>query len=329
MTGDFGFLAPGRLVLLVLPVALAIAYLVVQARRRRYALRFTTIDLLDQVAPDRPGWRRHLTALGLLVAVVVATVAFARPVVAGETEESIQLVVLAIDTSISMEADDVAPSRVDAARESAGAFLDTVPEGVAVGLVGFDGEARLLIAPTTNLEAVRRIVDSAIDRNGLGEGTAIGEAVFLGIDAIESSTAQVDGAAEETGEAPGTIVLLSDGDTTMGRTNDEAASAARGAGIPVHTIAFGTASGTIVDPFGEVVPVPVNARALEDLARQTDGRPLTAATAEQLSEVYADLGRSVLVETEPVEVGDWFVGAALVILALAGLGSLAWFGRLP
>jgi Ca-activated chloride channel family protein len=329
MIGDFGFLAPGRLVLLLLPVALAIAYLVVQARRRRYALRFTTIDLLDQVAPDRPGWRRHLTALGLLVAVVVATVAFARPVVAGETQESIQLVVLAIDTSISMEADDVTPSRVDAARESAGAFLDTVPEGVAVGLVGFDGGARLLIAPTTNLEAVRRVVDSAIDRNGLGEGTAIGEAVFLGIDAIESSAAQVDDAGEETGEAPGTIVVLSDGDTTMGRTNDEAASAARGAGIPVHTIAFGTDSGTIADPYGEVIPVPVNAKALEDLARQTDGRPLTAATAEQLSEVYADLGRSVQVETEPVEVGDWFVGAALAILALAGVGSLAWFGRLP
>jgi Ca-activated chloride channel family protein len=97
----------------------------------------------------------------------------------------------------------------------------------------------------------------------------------------------------------------------------------------VHTIAFGTDSGTIVDPYGEVIPVPVNAKALEDLARQTDGRPLTAATAEQLSEVYADLGRSVQVETEPVEVGDWFVGAALVILALAGVGSLAWFGRLP
>jgi Ca-activated chloride channel family protein len=329
MIGEFGFLAPGRLVLLLLPVALSIAYLVVQARRRRYALRFTTIELLDQVAPDRPGWRRHLTALGLLVAVVVATVAFARPVVAGETQESTQLVVLAIDTSISMEAEDVTPSRVDAARESAGAFLDTVPEGVAVGLVGFDGEASLLIDPTTNLDAVRRVVDSAIDQNRLGEGTAIGEAVFLGIAAIESSAPQVDGASRETGEAPGTIVVLSDGDTTMGRSNDEAAAAAREAGIPVHTIAFGTSSGTILDAFGEVIPVPVNAKALEDLARQTDGRPLTAATAAQLSEVYQDLGRSVQVETEPVEVGDWFVGAALGVLALAGVGSLAWFGRLP
>jgi len=326
---DFGFLAPGRLVLLALPVALGLAYLVLQTRRRRYALRFTTIDLLDQVAPDRPGWRRHLTALGLLMAVVVATLAFARPVVAGETYESVQLVVLAIDTSLSMEADDVLPSRIDAVREAAGVFLDTVPEGVAVGVVGFDGAARELIAPTTRLEAVRRVVGSAIDHNGLGEGTAIGEAVLSGIDAIESSVQQIEEATPEASSAVGTIVVLSDGETTMGRSNDEAAAAARDAGIPVHTVAFGTDSGTIIDPLGVQVPVPVNEVALEKLAGQTGGRSLTAATAEQLKGVYEDLGSSVQVDTVPVEVADWFAGAALVVLCVEGIGSLAWFGRLP
>jgi Ca-activated chloride channel family protein len=328
MMHEFGFLAPERLILLALPLALVLGYLLLQARRRRYALRFTTLDLLDQVAPDRPGWRRHLTALGLVVAVAVATVAFARPVVAGESSESIQLVVLAIDTSISMEANDVSPSRVDAAREAAGAFLDSVPDGVAVGLVAFDGVARELIAPTTRIEAVRGVIDSAIDRNGLGEGTAIGEAVFLGIEAIESTADEVaDDSVSD--EAAGTIVVLSDGETTMGRPNDDAAAAARNAGIPVHTIAFGTDSGTVIDPLGMEVAVPVNEAALEKLAGQTGGKALTAATAEQLSQVYEDLGHSVRVETEPVEVGDWFAGAALVVLSLAGLGSLAWFGRLP
>jgi Ca-activated chloride channel family protein len=324
---DFGFLAPGRLLLLALPLALALGYLMLQARRRRYALRFTTIELLDQVAPDRPGWRRHLSAVGLVVAVVVATLAFARPVIAGETHESLQLVVLAIDTSISMEAEDVPPSRVDAAREAAGVFLDSVPAGVAVGVVGFDGTARQLIAPTTRLEAVRRVIDSSIERNQLGEGTAIGEAVFLGIDAIESAADQ--DAANASGESVGTIVVLSDGETTMGRSNDEAAAAARKAGIPVNTIAFGTDSGTITDPLAGSVPVPVNEAALEKLARQADGKALTAATAEQLSQVYEDLGRSVQVQVEQVEITDWFTGAALMILFLAGVGSLVWFGRLP
>ena len=326
---DFGFLSPGRLAILILPVALTVGYLVLQARRRRYAVRFTTVEMLDQVAPDRPGWRRHLPAIGLIVAAVVATMAFARPVIAGETRESMQLVVLAIDTSISMEAEDVSPSRVDAAREAAGAFLDAVPEGVAVGVVGFDGVARNLISPTTRIDAVRRVIDGAINHSGLGEGTAIGEAVFLGIDAIEASGSETDDESGTSDEAVGTIVVLSDGETTMGRTNDEAATAARSAGIPVHTIAFGTDAGTIMDPFEGEVPVPVNEEALAELARQTDGKALTAASVEQLSQVYEDLGRSVTVEKEQVEIGDWFAGAALALLSLAGVGSLVWFGRLP
>ncbi|HEU5111922.1 MAG TPA: VWA domain-containing protein [Acidimicrobiia bacterium] len=325
---DFGFLSPGRLAILILPAALAVGYLVLQARRRRYAVRFTTVEMLDQVAPDRPGWRRHLPAVGLIVAAIVATMAFARPVVAGETRESSRLVVLAIDTSISMEADDVTPSRVDAAREAAGAFLDSVPEGVAIGVVGFDGVARNLISPTTRIDAVRRVIDGSINHSGLGEGTAIGEAVFLGIEAIEASGADTDAVAPSD-EAIGTIVVLSDGETTMGRSNDEAATAARSAGIPVHTIAFGTDAGTIVDPFEGEVPVPVNEEALAKLARQTDGKALSAASVEQLSQVYEDLGRSVTVEKEQVEIGDWFAGAALGLLCLAGIGSLVWFGRLP
>jgi Ca-activated chloride channel family protein len=115
----------------------------------------------------------------------------------------------------------------------------------------------------------------------------------------------------------------------MGRSNDEAATAARKAGIPVNTIAFGTDSGTITDPLAGSVPVPVNEAALEKLARQADGKALTAATAEQLSQVYEDLGRSVQVQVEQVEITDWFTGAALMILFLAGVGSLVWFGRLP
>jgi Ca-activated chloride channel homolog len=327
---DFEFLNPGRLLILVLPVALVIGYLVLQARRRRYALRFTTVEMLDEVAPDRPGWRRHLTALGLIMAAVVATVAFARPVIAGETLESTKIVVLAIDTSISMEAEDVSPSRIDAAREAATAFLDAVPEGVAVGVVGFDGTARHLISPTTNIDAVGRVIEGAIDHGSLGEGTAIGEAVFLGIEAIESSVeAAGETTASEPGEAAGTVVVLSDGETTMGRSNDEAATAARSAGIPVHTIAFGTDAGTIQDPFNGEIPVPVNEQALAELASQTDGKAMTAVSVEELSQVYEDLGRSVTVEREQVEIGDWFAAAALGLLSLAGVGSLLWFGRLP
>ncbi len=246
---DFGFLAPVRLALLAVPVVLGAAYLAVHTRRRRYALRFTTVDMLDEVAPDRPGWRRHATAAVLLIAVLTAALAFARPVIAGEAEEAQQMVILAIDTSLSMQADDVTPNRAAAARDAAGVFLDTVPDGVAVGVVTFDGRARLAISPTTRLDAVRRTIEK---EPSLGEGTAIGEAVFLGLDAIDDAIARSENDSEgDVGAAPvGTIVLLSDGDTTQGRPNDEAASEARDRNITVHTIAFGTENGTIEDPMG-------------------------------------------------------------------------------
>jgi Ca-activated chloride channel family protein len=324
---DFGFLAPARLVLLSIPVMLGIVYVIVQMRRRRYALRFTTVDLLDEIAPDRSGWRRHATAAVLLVAVVTATLAFARPVIAGEVQEAQQLVILAIDTSLSMQADDVEPNRAAAAREAAGVFLDTVPEGVAVGVVGFDGRAKLLISPTTRLDAVRRTIER---EPALGEGTAIGEAVFLGLDAIGDAAVRAENEAEEGATKPvGTIVLLSDGDTTSGRSNDEAALEARDRNVRVHTIAFGTENGTIEDPIGGRIPVPVDRQALEQLAYQTDGRALSAVTADELSQVYEDLGRSVQVEVIRTEVTDWFAGAALMVMLIAAAGSLAWSGRLP
>lgn len=325
---DLTFLAPTRLVLVAVPTILTIAYLVVQVRRRRYALRFTTLELLDEVAPDRPGWRRHLPAAVLLAGTVAATLAVARPAVAKELSEPQRIVVLAIDTSLSMQATDVAPSRLDAEKAAAADFLDTVPEGVAVGVVAFDSEARQLIQPTTNLDAVLRTIEHA----DLGEGTAIGEAVFLALDSIEIASTQSGGDQTRPPDAPpaGTIVLLSDGETTDGRPNDDAAAEAKAQGIAVNTIAFGTDSGTIEDPLtGEQVAVPVNEAALSELARATGGQSLRAETAAELAKVYEDLGHNLQVDVGRREVTDWFAGAALLMVVLAATGSLFWFGRLP
>lgn len=321
-TYGLSFLAPNRLVLLVLPALLAAGYVAMAVRRRRYALRFTSLDLLDEVAPDTPGWRRHVPALVLFSGAVVASLAVARPAVAEEQDEARRIVVLAIDTSLSMEATDVTPSRVEAAKEAAGTFLDSVPEGVAVGVVGFDGQARQLIAPTTRLDAVRRV----IDRAQLGEGTAIGEAVHVALQSIDSATEDL---GEDEELAAGTIVLLSDGETTNGRSNEDAAAEARDAGIAVNTIAFGTANGSVTDPGGERIPVPVNPAALKSLATTTGGKALTAETASELQQVYEELGKSVEVTETQREITDWFAFAALALVFVAGLGSLLWFGRLP
>jgi Ca-activated chloride channel homolog len=323
---DLSFLAPLRLWLLVVPLALLVLYLVVQRLRRGYAVRFTNLDLLDKVAPDRPGWRRHLPAALLLFGLVVGTVAMARPAVAQEKATKGSTVVLAMDVSLSMEATDVSPSRVAAAKDAAGSFLKNLPDGVKVGVVAFDGSASTAIEPTDNKAAVQR----TIDRLRLGEGTAIGEAVFAGLDEISAANQNADGKSTTDGKgAPGAIVLMSDGETTQGRPNDEAAQAAKKAGVPVSTIAFGTDAGTVTAPDGSTVNVPVNASALADLANGTGGRALTAATAEQLQKVYSDLAKSVKTEKVTREITDWFTIAAMAFVVLAAAGSLLWFSRLP
>lgn len=321
------FLSVERLWLLLVPALLAVAYVFVQRRRRGYVVRFTNLELLDEVAPDRPGWRRHLPALAVLVGVVAGVVAFARPAVADEVARDDTIVVLAMDVSLSMDATDVSPSRIEAAQEAARSFLETVPDGVAVGVVAFDESARQVLAPTDRREAVER----TIDRLELGEGTAIGEAVFTSLETIEDAfdIAEGDVAEGEGSAAPATIVLLSDGETTAGRPDDEAAAAAKAAGIAVSTIAFGTDAGTVTAPDGQEIPVPVNREALAELARTTGGRALQAESLEQLREVYEDLGSSV--RTEPVtrEISEWFVLVAIALVSLAAAGSMRWFGRLP
>ncbi len=326
--GDFSFLAAWRLMLLVIPVALLVAYLVAQHRRSRYAVRFTNVDLLDAVAPDKPGWRRHIAAVGLLAGLVIASMAAARPALATEEADHASIVILAVDTSLSMEATDVSPSRLEAAQEAARHFLTSMPAHTRVGLVGFDGDVTVLAPPTEDHDAVA----AALDRLRLGEGTAIGSAVQTALEAIKAATGS---GATTTTSAPApaapnaAIVVLSDGETTVGVPNDTAAQEAAAAGVTVNTIAFGTDGGTVTDPSGRQVPVPVNRPALARLAQQTSGQSLSAESAGELDDVFTKLGQGVNRHPVTKEVGDWFAGGALMLLALAGISSLAWFSRLP
>jgi Ca-activated chloride channel family protein len=327
VTFGLDFIAPTRLWLLLVAVGMAAVYVVLQARRRRDAVRFTNIALLDTVAPKRPGWRRHLPAAAFVVATAALVVAFARPTDDVRVPRERATIIMAVDTSLSMEATDVEPSRLAAAQQAASAFLQQLPETINVGLVTFDGIARVQVPPTTDHLAVERAVQSI----ELGEGTAIGEAIFASLDAIDQVLARTDGGGDEgDGRVPGAIVLMSDGETTVGRPNELGVEAAVEAGVPVSTIAFGTDLGTI-ELAGEPFPiaVPVNEEALGQIAEGTDGRAFSAASEEELAAVYRDIGSSIGYETEEQEITGWFVGAALVAMMAAAAMSLVWFSRLP
>jgi Ca-activated chloride channel family protein len=312
------FLAGWRLVLLLVVAALAVAYVLIQRQRRQYAVRFTNVDLLASVAPRRPGWRRHLAAACLLLALTLTVMAFARPARAVQVPRETATVMLAIDVSQSMRATDVQPTRLKAAQRAVRAFVDSLPTRFRLGLVAFAGNAQVLVPPTHQRDLVRQ----AVTNLQLQQQTAIGEAIFASIGAIENSP------LDKGQRPPARIVLLSDGATNAGRPNAEAAAAAKKKGIRVSTIAFGTDSGTVVVQ-DEVVPVPADRDALRRIADETGGRFATAATEHDLRQTYQDLGSRLAEVTRKREVTVWFVGAALIFAFAAAGASLAWTSRLP
>jgi Ca-activated chloride channel family protein len=318
------FLSPWWLLLLVAVAALAVVYVVAQRRRSRYAVRFATLPLLEKVAPKRPGWRRHAPAAAFLLTLVALALAVARPVADVRVPRERATVLVAVDTSISMRADDVAPSRIEAAKDAADAFVDGLPKQFNVGLVSFSGAASVVVSPTTD----RAAVHAGVDQLTLAERTAIGEGVLASLQAISTLDATLDGGAAD-GAPPARIVLLSDGENTAGRSLDAAAEAATKAGVQVSTIAYGTAEGTVAGEDGRAIRVPVNAEALASLAEATGGKAYTAATGEELAEVYDDIGSSIGWRTEQREITAWVVAGAFVLALVTAGFSLVWFARLP
>ena len=313
------FLAAGRLWLLLGVAGLAAAYVAMQQRRKQYAVRFTNLDLLASIAPKRPGWRRHVPAAAMALALVGLVIGLAKPVRDVRVPKEAATVMLVVDVSASMNATDVEPSRLEAAREAALSFVDDLPDRLRLGLVAFDRTTRVIAPPTTD----HTLVETGIKGLYVGPGTAAGDAIFVALDAITNA----GGAGQTDGEKTAAIVLLSDGATTVGSPVEDAAQAAVEQGVPVTTIAFGTAEGT-VDIAGRVIPVPSDVASMTSLAETTGGAFFEAASGEELKGVYEDIGSRVGYTTEKKEVGMTFVGIAMALLVAAMAAAMVWTGRI-
>jgi Ca-activated chloride channel family protein len=315
----FAFTEPYRLWLLLLVAAIIGGYIWMQTRRPVYAARFTELELLASVAPKRPGWRRHVPAGLLLLSLVALTTAFAKPEADVKVPRERATIVVALDTSASMQATDVSPDRFTAAKASAKAFIDRLPKQFNVGLVSFNAVASVVATPTQDHTAVR----DAVDNLRLAGGTAIGEAVVASLNAIRN----VPG-GDAAKPPPARVVLLSDGGNTIGRSLDDAAIAATALHIPVSTIAYGTPEG-YVDVRGQIVPVPVDAPSLAALANATGGQSYSAKSGEELNGVYADIGSQVGFTTQRKEVTATLTGLGLLAAVAAAVTALLWSARFP
>ncbi|MER7609840.1 VWA domain-containing protein [Nocardioides sp. NPDC127503] len=323
--------------LALVPVALlAIGYLVMQRRRIKYALRFATAPMLERLVPHRPRWRRHLAA-GLVVgALALLAVATTQPQVRAQVPYERATILVAIDTSASMSAEDMPPNRLEAAKAAAVDFIDQLPPRYNVGLVSFSSNARVVTSPTTDHALVARSIE------GLGppdSGTAIGEAVYSSINDLRqildeaaadgpSASPSPNGAddSEESDGSPAHLVLLSDGGNSAGRNPVAAAEAASEAGLPVSTIAYGTEGSSAALPGGQSVEVRED--TLRELADTTGGQFYRASSADELREVYDDIGTLVGYHVEYREITVWVVVGAMVLAFVAAALSLRWFARL-
>lgn len=356
------FLAPELLLgLLLIPVAIGF-YLWAQRRRSKYAVRFTNLDLLANLAPRRPSWRRHLPPVLYLAAIAALLVGLARPTMVVAVPREDAAVILTMDVSGSMKATDVDPTRLDAARAAAQSFIDQLPEKIRVGLVAFASEPVTLVQPTTDRSQLTSALNSLRPR----DGTAMGDALMEVLDIAEKIQAEgtetpdasptpaptpTPASSDDPGasSAPGAsdapvdqpsgqplvaAILLSDGANSVGQTEPmTAAERAAALGVPVYTIALGTPTGRVDvrNDLGQQVtlPVPPDKATLQEIADTTGGKAFDAPTAEDLKQVYANLESRIGYTEERQEVTFALVGAGLLLVVLGAAMSAVWFGRLP
>jgi Ca-activated chloride channel homolog len=300
--------------LALLPILVA---LYIDRDRRRVASQaaFGNPDLIPNVVDRSPGRLRYLPPLTLLVALVFLIVGVARPHATVNVPREEATIILAIDSSRSMKAKDVEPTRLDAARIAAKTFLDEVPEKFQVGVVSFATRAVVGVAPTED----RKLVTTALDTLKPGEGTAIGDAVAL-------STVVGQPKGEGAVKPPRAVVLISDGAQDGGRVKpEEAAAQAKKLGIPVYTVLVGTADGVVEEEltggFRRIIRVPPNPETLQQVAKDSGGEFFAAPDADRLKRVYEELGSRLGTKKQDREITDLFAALAAGLLLIGGVTS--------
>jgi Ca-activated chloride channel family protein len=302
--------------LLVVPLVLALQ-VAARRRRRRYAVRFPAVATLSPLLPRVSTWRRRLPLALFLASLAALSLALARPHATVAVPREQASIVLVTDVSGSMRAEDVEPSRLEAAREAARRFLEEVPDEAHVGAVAFSTVPHTVEPPSDDRSKVDAVLDS-LDADG---GTATGDALAAALDLVDDGP--------RTKRPPAAIVLLSDGETTTGRDPIEVAREARRLRIPIHTVALGTEDGTITTPDGTPIPVRPDPETMREIANTSRGRAFEAENADDVSHIYETLGSRVATKKEQREITVAFAAGGGLLLAAAAAFGLRTTARLP
>lgn len=351
------FIFPSALWLLLAVPVLVAAYVLAQRRRQRYTLRFSNLSVLREAMGRGPGIRRHIPPALFLLGMAVLFVAFARPFTTAALPTNGATVILTIDSSGSMRAGDLKPSRFEAAKSAARAFIEKQAPTTRVGIVSFSANASLVQAPTTD----RNALYTAIDRLTTQRSTAIGSGILVSLDAIaealgqdlpsaaptslaQSGRAPLGSAAKPSPTpvapgkfAPAVIVLLSDGQNTTGPLPLDAAGIAVSRGVRIYTVGVGTPNGANIGGSnngggangGGFFRAELDELTLRQVAKMTGARYFYAATESDLHDIYQSLDSMLVIKTEPVELTFFATAVGAALLVIGGTLSLFWFNRLP
>lgn len=348
--------------LALLPASIAWYVLAVRRIRRTAARRFAEAPLFAQIAVRLPAVRRHISMGLYFAALALLLGAAARPVMAVPLPVNRATVILTIDTSGSMAAPDLQPTRLGAAQEAARGFLDVFPPGPRVGLVTFSTYATLMVPPTDDRGALREALDGLKPQ----EATAIGDGIAVSLRAIPGRASSVPGssgpgsaAAPPSGQAPfgqapfaappgpppagmpgqagqpedlppAAIILLTDGGQNAGTADPiRMAVLAKQLKVRIYTIGLGTPGGGVFNYQGQMVLVPFDPTLLQQIAAITDAKFFMSPTAGDLRQIYRELGRTIGWEKRKTEVSALFVAGAGMLMLGGGALSLLWMGRLP
>ena len=326
--------------LLLLPAFVGWYVIGVRRARQHAVIRFAEQPLFERIATSLPAVRRHVSMGFYFLALALLLAAVSRPVMAIPLPVNKAVVLLAVDTSGSMMAPDLAPSRLEAAKVAARTFVDVFPQGPKIGLVSFSTYATLMIPPTPDHEAVKQAIASLKPQ----EATAIGDGIAVALKAIPGRVVDLPEAQPgPLGPAqpaptplrpedlpPAAIILISDGGQNAGSADPlKVALLAKQQKVKIYSIGLGTLGGSVFNYQGQMVFVPFNPTLLQQIAAITDGRFFISGSARELQQIYRELGRMIGWETRKTEVSSMVVGSAGLLLLVGGVISMLWTGRLP
>ena len=313
------FLNPERLwVLLIVPLLIA-GYIFLVLMKKKTGMRFTNTAILGQVVPKQSQWRRHLAVALSIAALVALSLAWARPNGIEMQPRERATVVLVLDTSLSMQATDVKPTRLDAAKDAALTFIKALPAQYNLSVVSLSGNPSVRLPPSTD----RVQAQQAIRSLKLQESTAVGESLYTALSALQMAPKGTD-----SSPAPGAIVLLSDGQNTAGRSPAQAANEAKKQSVPVYTIAYGTENGH-VDLDGKRERVPPDKALLAGISSATGGQTYTAENLDQLDRVYNNIRSEVGQTPVKKETTALWAGYGLAFAVVAALAAVSLGARWP